>query len=116
MFPEATTWIAPLFSASSANRTDRRFGPMLSSHVCGGQIVIPGVSCHRLPSRCGLKFLEGLVQAPCSQVFVSRGVGTVGLPFRFRRPPEVNLLTLTPASAGPSPLPGPCTRPGHALP
>jgi predicted MPP superfamily phosphohydrolase len=79
--------------------TDRRVGLVLSGHMHGGQIVIPGVGYHRIPSRYGLKYLEGLVQAPCTQVFVSRGVGTVGLPFRFGCPPEVNLLTLAAAPA-----------------
>ncbi len=74
--------------------TDRRVGLMLSGHMHGGQIVIPGLGYHRIPSKYGLKYLEGLVQAPATQVFVSRGLGTVGLPFRFRCPPEVNLLTL----------------------
>jgi predicted MPP superfamily phosphohydrolase len=77
--------------------TDRRVGLVLSGHMHGGQIVIPGLGYHCLPSRYGAKYLEGLVQAPHTQVFVSRGVGTVGLPFRFRCPPEVNLLTLVPA-------------------
>jgi predicted MPP superfamily phosphohydrolase len=77
--------------------TDRRIALVLSGHTHGGQIVIPGLGYHRIPSRYGLKYLEGLVQAPRTQVFVSRGLGTVGLPFRFRCPPEVNLLTLVPA-------------------
>jgi uncharacterized protein len=30
-------------------------------------------------------------------VFVSRGLGEVGVPLRLNCPPEINLLTLTPA-------------------
>jgi predicted MPP superfamily phosphohydrolase len=75
--------------------TDPRVGLVLSGHVHGGQIVIPGLGYHGIPSRYGLKYLQGLVQAPHTQVFVSRGLGTVGLPLRFRCPPEINLLTLT---------------------
>jgi predicted MPP superfamily phosphohydrolase len=77
--------------------TDRRVGLVLSGHMHGGQIVIPGLGYHCIPSRYGLKYLEGLVQAPCAQVFVSRGLGTVILPVRFRCPPEINLITLVPA-------------------
>jgi len=73
---------------------DRRVGLVLSGHMHGGQIVLPGVGYRRLPSRYGTKYLQGLVRAPATQVFVSRGVGTVGLPLRFRCRPEVNLLTL----------------------
>lgn len=74
---------------------DRRVGLVLSGHMHGGQIVIPGVGYHRIPSRYGLKYLQGLVRTPHTQVFVSRGLGTTALPLRFRCRPEVNLLTLT---------------------
>jgi predicted MPP superfamily phosphohydrolase len=70
---------------------------MLSGHMHGGQIVIPGLGYHRLPSRYGLKYLQGLIKAPRTQVFVSRGLGTVGLPLRIRCRPEINLLKLTAA-------------------
>jgi hypothetical protein len=76
--------------------TDRRVGLVLSGHLHGGQIVLPGVGYQRIPSQYGLKYLQGLVQAPHTQVFVSRGLGTVGVPLRFRCRPEINLLTLMP--------------------
>lgn len=75
--------------------TDPRVGLVLSGHMHGGQIVLPGLGHPWLPSRYGSKYLEGLIQAPRTQVFVSRGLGTVGLPLRFRCPPEINLLTLS---------------------
>lgn len=74
---------------------DRRVGLVLSGHMHGGQVVLPGVGYRRLPSLYGKKYLEGLVQTPHTQVFVSRGVGVTGVPLRFRCPPEINLLTLT---------------------
>jgi predicted MPP superfamily phosphohydrolase len=73
--------------------TDRRVGLVLSGHMHGGQIVVPGFG-PRIPSMYGLKYLEGLVRAPITQVFVSRGLGTVVAPLRFRCRPEINLLTL----------------------
>jgi predicted MPP superfamily phosphohydrolase len=76
---------------------DPRVGLMLSGHMHGGQIVIPGLGYHALPSRYGLKYLQGLVKAPRTQVFVSRGLGTVGLPLRIHCRPEINLLTLVAA-------------------
>jgi uncharacterized protein len=76
---------------------DPRVGLMLSGHMHGGQIVIPGLGYHGLPSRYGLKYLQGLIKAPRTQVFVSRGLGTVGLPLRIRCRPEINLLTLAAA-------------------
>jgi predicted MPP superfamily phosphohydrolase len=77
--------------------TDRRVSLVLSGHMHGGQIVVPGLGYHCLPARYGAKYLEGLVRGPCAAVFVSRGLGTVTLPLRFRCRPEVNLLTLVPA-------------------
>jgi uncharacterized protein len=76
---------------------DRRVGLVLSGHTHGGQIVIPGVGYHRIPSKYGTRYLHGLVQTRCTQVYVSRGLGTTGLPFRFRCPPEISLLRLIPA-------------------
>jgi predicted MPP superfamily phosphohydrolase len=78
--------------------TDPRVGLVLSGHLHGGQITLPGLGYARVPSRYGLKYLAGLVRAPHTQVFVSRGLGTITLPFRFCCRPEINLLTL---AAGP---------------
>jgi uncharacterized protein len=79
--------------------TDRRVSLVLSGHMHGGQVVLPVLGPRLLPSKYGRKYLEGLVRAPHVQVYVSRGLGTVRLPFRFRSRPEVNLLTLTAAQA-----------------
>jgi predicted MPP superfamily phosphohydrolase len=76
---------------------DRRVGLVLSGHLHGGQVVIPGLGHPRLPSLYGTKYLQGLVRTPYTQVFVTRGLGTTGIPLRFRCRPEINLLTLTPA-------------------
>ena len=56
---------------------DRRVGLVLSGHTHGGQVVVPVVGAPRVPSRFGQKYLRGLVQTPHTQVFVTRGVGTV---------------------------------------
>ena len=45
----------------------------------------------------GTKYLHGLIRTPHTQVYVSRGLGTTGLPLRFRCRPEINLLTLAAA-------------------
>jgi predicted MPP superfamily phosphohydrolase len=73
---------------------DPRVGLVLSGHTHGGQIVLPGFGAPVVPSRYGQKYLHGLVQGPCSQVFVTRGVGTVTPPVRFLCRPEVVLITL----------------------
>jgi predicted MPP superfamily phosphohydrolase len=75
--------------------TDRRVGLVLSGHTHGGQIVLPVVGAPRVPSLYGQKYLRGLVKTPHTQVFVTRGLGTVTLPLRFCCRPEIALLTLT---------------------
>jgi predicted MPP superfamily phosphohydrolase len=73
---------------------DPRVGLVLSGHTHGGQVVLPGFGAPIVPSRYGQKYLYGLVQGPCCQVFVTRGVGTVTPPVRFQCRPEVVLITL----------------------
>ena len=51
---------------------DPRVGLVLSGHTHGGQIVVPGFGAPIVPSRYGQKYLYGLVQGPCCQVFVTR--------------------------------------------
>jgi hypothetical protein len=75
--------------------TDPRVGLVLSGHTHGGQVVFPGAGAPFVPSRYGRKYLHGLVRAPETLVYVSRGLGTSGAPVRFCSRPEINLLTLT---------------------
>lgn len=74
--------------------TDERVGVMLSGHTHGGQVVFPGGSAPFVPSRYGQKYLKGLVRAPHTSVYVSRGLGCSGVPVRFASRPELTLFTL----------------------
>ncbi len=74
--------------------TDGRVGLMLSGHTHGGQVVLPLVGPPYIPSQYGRKYMRGFVATPTSQVFVSRGLGTITPPLRFSCRPEINLLTL----------------------
>jgi uncharacterized protein len=75
--------------------TDRRVGLVLSGHTHGGQVVLPVVGAPLVPSRYGQKYLYGLVKTPDTQVYVTRGVGTVTPPVRFCCRPEIALITIT---------------------
>jgi hypothetical protein len=45
----------------------------------------------------GTKYVEGLFRLRDGmQLYVNRGIGAVNLPFRFRCPPEISVLTLQP--------------------
>jgi predicted MPP superfamily phosphohydrolase len=73
---------------------DARVGLVLSGHIHGGQVIVPGFGAPIVPSRYGQKYLYGLVQGPSCRVFVTRGVGTISPPVRVFCRPEVALITL----------------------
>ncbi len=70
---------------------------VLSGHTHGGQIRIPFSIAPVTMSKYGQKYAGGLVMLANTQVYVSRGIGVVGLPARFSCPPEITLITLTKA-------------------
>jgi uncharacterized protein len=73
---------------------DRRVSLVLSGHTHGGQAVFPVIGAPIVPSAYGQKYVRGLVQAPATQVYISRGLGTITPPLRFCCRPEISLLTL----------------------
>lgn len=66
---------------------------MLSGHTHGGQIRLPLYGALELPE-LGKKYVEGWFRFGSLRLHVNRGLGTVGVPFRFDCPPEISLLTL----------------------
>ncbi len=66
---------------------------MLTGHTHGGQVRLPLVGALALPIM-GKKYVEGWFRLGQMQLYVNRGLGTVGVPFRFNCPPEISLLTL----------------------
>ena len=74
--------------------TDSRVGLVLSGHTHSGQVIFPLIGAPIVPSRFGQKYLRGLVKTPYTQVFVSRGLGTITPPLRFCCRPEINIITL----------------------
>jgi hypothetical protein len=71
----------------------RALSLMLSGHTHGGQIRIPLIGATSLPP-LGHKYVEGWFRFGNLQLYVNRGLGTVGLPVRFNCPPEITLFTL----------------------
>ncbi len=67
-------------------------GLVLSGHTHGGQVVLPGlgaIAARKFPIVAGKGHRDN------TSIFVSRGVGTVYVPYRFNCPPDVSILTLT---------------------
>jgi predicted MPP superfamily phosphohydrolase len=74
-------------------------GLMLSGHTHGGQIVFGKVGETVLSlSSIASKYVAGHYDitegAKRTQLYVSRGLGTVALPMRFNCPPEITQITL----------------------
>jgi hypothetical protein len=67
---------------------------MLAGHSHGGQVRLPLIGPLYLPP-LGRKYVEGLFHLQNDlQLYVNRGIGAVGVPFRFDCPPELTLITL----------------------
>jgi uncharacterized protein len=66
---------------------------MLSGHTHGGQVRAPFLGALFLPPM-GHRYVEGFFRLGGLQLYVNRGIGTVGLPLRFNCPPEITLITL----------------------
>ncbi|HEX6433323.1 MAG TPA: metallophosphoesterase, partial [Gemmatimonadales bacterium] len=65
---------------------------LLTGHTHGGQIRIPFLPPVK-PAGAG-RFLEGWYRDTPAPMYVSRGVGTTGIPARFRCPAELPIFTL----------------------
>lgn len=66
---------------------------MLSGHSHGGQVRAPLIGPLVLPP-LGRKYVEGSFVFGPMQLYVNRGIGTVGVPFRLNCPPEITMHTL----------------------
>lgn len=68
---------------------------LMCGHTHGGQVALPGHRPIIVHSRHGRQWPHGLRDSGAGfPVFVSRGMGTVGLPFRTYAPADVALFTI----------------------
>ncbi len=70
------------------------FRLMIAGHSHGGQVWLPVLGRPMVPSSFGQKYAAGHVREHGKDMFVTTGVGTSIMPFRFMVPPEVAVLTL----------------------
>jgi len=64
---------------------------MLSGHTHGGQIKLRDDEKRIMPRR---RLKNGLYRRKETQVYITRGIGTVVLPMRYGCPPEISLIEL----------------------
>lgn len=70
-------------------------GLQLSGHTHGGQLVFGKNSPSRIRrARHGKKYLAGHYKVGSMELYVNRGIGCVGVPWRIGAPPEVTEITL----------------------
>jgi predicted MPP superfamily phosphohydrolase len=65
---------------------------MFSGHTHGGQIKLKDKENQRQKVR--RKLSSGLHQKKETQIYITRGIGTVVLPVRYQCPPEISLIEL----------------------
>jgi predicted MPP superfamily phosphohydrolase len=68
---------------------------VLAGHTHGGQITLPLLTGAIVRRFCGSRYIESFYRINDNPVYINRGLGCTGLPFRFRAAPEVTLLRLT---------------------
>lgn len=68
---------------------------ILSSHTHGGQIIFASMGNSTLSIASAVsKYVAGYYSNGKSNLYVSRGIGTVGLPLRVNCAPEITIITL----------------------
>lgn len=78
---------------------EKGYALTISGHTHGGQIRVEILHQNLSMARFFTPYTDGLYEENGAQVFVSRGIGTIGLPTRLGAPPEVALLTLCRSSS-----------------
>ena len=66
----------------------------VAGHTHGGQITVEILGMDANIARFYTPYVHGHYKKDGRQIYVSRGLGTVGIPSRIGAPPEVSLLTL----------------------
>lgn len=65
---------------------------LLAGHTHGGQVNFPFIGAPIIPAK--KEFTAGHIVKDGRNLFVTTGIGTSGLPFRFRVPPEIVVINL----------------------
>ena len=67
---------------------------MFAAHTHGGQVWLPVLGAPIVPSSYGQKYARGHIKEAGIDLFVTSGVGTSILPFRFMVTPEIAVVTI----------------------
>ncbi len=92
--PENNAAIVLTHNPVGVFKCDHRRCIALSGHTHGGQVRFPGMAPRLPPGMPGFPLIEGWAVFDQAQLYINRGVGMGGVPFRFNCRPEVAFLTL----------------------
>ena len=67
----------------------------MAGHTHGGQAALEFISPEIAPSRLVTPYVAGWFRKPGGQLYVNRGIGTIGVPIRLGAPPEITIYQLT---------------------
>ncbi len=67
---------------------------LLAGHTHGGQVTVEILDESINPARFFTPYVYGVYRAGSAAAYVTRGIGTIGLPARIGAPPEISLLRL----------------------
>ena len=79
-----------VFPAAAA----KGYNLLLAGHTHGGQVTVEILDQSINPARFFTPYVYGLYRAGDSAAYVTRGIGTIGIPARIGAPPEISLLRL----------------------
>ncbi len=66
----------------------------LAGHTHGGQVTLEFIHPSLSPSRLVTNYVKGWFEKPGGQLYVNRGIGTIGVPIRLGAPPEITVFEL----------------------
>ena len=90
--PSQENIIGITHNPESFDQTPQSLSILLAGHTHGGQVNFPFIGAPIVPAK--KEFTAGHIEKEGRNLFVTTGIGTSGLPFRFRVPPEIVVTTL----------------------
>ena len=79
-----------VFPAAAA----KGYNLLLAGHTHGGQVTVEILDQSINPARFFTPYVYGLFRIGSASAYVTRGIGTIGIPARIGAPPEISVLRL----------------------
>jgi len=95
--PERVNILLSHYPTVFDHAADLGFDFMMAGHTHGGQVPVDFVSPRLVSSALRCPYFAGSYERRGSQLYVNRGIGTIGLPMRIGSTPEITLFELLPS-------------------